>query len=157
MTSRLQKKRQLSGIETQQSDSLLIVDRFSFWSIPPYKDKDFLISNYIDKNLSAKRVAKLTNCSKSSILKYLDELNIPKRESGTCIKKGVCSYGKRYKLGHEIAHKREEQMISYINSLSVEGLSNEKIVKVLIKGDYSTKTKLGKWHRKTIWTILNKH
>lgn len=119
-------------------------------------DESFLRNKYVTENLSAKDIAKLANYSKASIFKYLDEFKITKRESGKCIKKATCSYGMKYKLGHEVAHKRERHMISYIRKLSSQGLSNEKIAKVLTEDKYPTKTRVGKWHRKTVWEILNR-
>lgn len=116
----------------------------------------FLKKKYVEENLSAENVAETAGCSKASIFKYLDEFKIEKRESGKCIKKATCSYGMKYKLGHEVDHKRERHMISYIRKLSSQGLSNEKIVNILIEGNFPTKTKKGRWHRKTVWEILNK-
>ena len=46
-------------------------------------------------------------------------------------------------------------ILNKIKALKAQGFSNEKISQVLNSMKIPTKSKNGKWHRKTVWELLN--
>ena len=63
--------------------------------------------------------------------------------------------GLGYGAKNEGVHKRELQNIQKMKEFRAKGYSYEKIANIFNTMKIPTKTRRGKWHRKTIHQILN--
>ncbi len=133
-----------------------LFDTIEFYWNKPYKYKNFLHQKYVVEELSAAEIAAQTSSVKSTVLKYLKLHGIPLRKSGHQIRKARLAYGEKLRQRKVLAHQKEQDIIAKIKDLRAKGYSYEKIAEVLNTMEVATKTRKGKWHRKTIWEILNR-
>lgn len=126
--------------------------------LPLYKSECFLREKYLEEKLSARQIAALTVSARSTILKYLEEYDIPMRSEDETLlhNKGQMAYGERLVNRQIIAHQREIETIEKIRALRKQGLSYWKISDVLNAMDIPTKTRRAKWQAATVMKILKR-
>lgn len=122
-------------------------------SIFPHKSKSFLYQKYVEEKMSCQSIADEVGCSRSTILKYLKFFGIKSIAPGQNRKR---KRGLAYGVKNEGVHKRELQIIQRMKEFRAKGYSYEKIAKIFNTMKIPTKTRRGKWHRKTIHQILNR-
>jgi hypothetical protein len=122
-----------------------------------YKNKSFLHQKYVVEGLSCEEIATQIFSARTTVLKYLKIHGIPVREIGRNQKKvrGL-AYGQKIKERILAEHKREQEIIFKIRELRDKGLSYWKIADVLNTMKVPTKTRRGKWHARTVLSILAK-
>ncbi|WP_417335341.1 recombinase family protein [Halobacteriovorax marinus] len=88
-------------------------------------------------------------------MKYLKLHGIQIREVGFNIrrKRGL-AYGEKMVLRQKEEHKREQQYLTKMKSLREKGFSYWKIADILNTMKVPTKRRKGKWHSKTVYSIL---
>ena len=121
-------------------------------SIFPYKSKSYLHQRYVEEGMSCQSIADEVGCSRSTILKYLRIHGIESIAPGQNRKR---KRGLAYGMKSEVVHKRELLNIQKMKDFRVKGYSYEKIANIFNTMKIPTKTRRGKWHRKTICSILN--
>jgi transposase len=122
-----------------------------------YKNKSFLHQKYIVEGLSCDEIATQIFSARTTILKYLKIHGIPVREIGRNQKRvrGL-AYGQKFKERTLTEHKREQEIILKIRELRDKGLSYWTIADVLNTMKVPTKIRRGKWHARTVLSILSK-
>lgn len=121
----------------------------------PFKDKSFLHQKYVVEGLSCEEIATQIFSARTTVLKYLKIHGIPVRKVGSNQKRGrVLAYGLKIKERSLVEHKREEEAIFKMRELRGKGFSYWKIADVLNAMKVPTKTRKGKWHARTILSIL---
>lgn len=122
-------------------------------SISPYKSKSYLYQKYVKEEVSCQSIADEVGCSRSTILKYLKKYRIESIAPGqNRVRKRGLGYGAK----SEGTHKRELQNIRKMKEFRAKGYSYEKIANIFNTMKIPTKTRRGKWHRKTVHQILNR-
>ncbi len=121
----------------------------------PYKNKTFLHQKYVVEGLSCEEIASQIFSARTTVLKYLKIHGICIREVGTNQKRvrGV-AYGQKIKQRTLAEHKREQEVIFKMRELKDKGYSYWKIADVLNTMGVPTKTRRGKWHARTVLSIL---
>ncbi len=124
---------------------------------PPYKNKFFLHQKYVEERLSCEEIAVQIFSARTTVLKYLKLHSIPIREIGSNTKRvrGL-AYGKKVKSRNLAEHQRELDAISKMKELREKGFSYWKIADVLNTMKVPTKTRKGRWHARTVQSILFK-
>lgn len=124
----------------------------------PFKDKSFLHQKYVVEGLTCDEIASQIFSARTTVLKYLKIHGIPVREVGSNQKRvrGL-AYGKKIKERALAEHKREQEAILKMRELRDKGFSYWKIAEVLNAMKVPTKTKRGRWHARTVLSILNQH
>lgn len=123
----------------------------------PYKDKFFLHQKYVVEGLSCDEISKQIFSARTTILKYLKIHGIPVREVGSNQKRARgLAYGRKIKERSLAEHKREQKAILKMRELRDKGFSYWKIADVLNAMKIPTKTLRGRWHARTVLSILNK-
>lgn len=118
-----------------------------------YKSKAYLHQKYIVEGLSCQEIADNAGCARTSVLKFLKEFGFETNKPGSNrIRKRGLAYGQH---SDERSHKRELENIKKMRELRDKGFSYEKIASVFNSMKIPTKTRKGKWHRKTVHQILN--
>lgn len=118
-----------------------------------YKSKAYLHQQYIINNMTCQEIADVVGCARTSVLKFLKVHGFETDRPGSNRnrKRGL-GYGQH---SDERDHKRELENIKKMRELRDKGFSYEKIASVFNSMKIPTKTRKGKWHRKTIQQILN--
>lgn len=132
-------------------------DIIDFLITPKYQDKCFLHQKYVVEGLSTAQIAKIVSSSPSTIQKYLTAFGIETRssQSGLRMKTGYgLAYGKRVIRKTKVDHHGELKMISKMTELRKQGFSYWKIADILNTMKIPTKTRKGKWHARSVQTIL---
>lgn len=139
----------------KKQDEIVKVRLFGIEGTPVTKTP--LYDCYVTRKLSSKKTASELGVSKTSVLKYLEIANIPRRNSGKNIgrKRGV-SYGKKFNSSGKISNvmseiKRKEIMLKMRQS----DITYQAIADHFNDLGIKTKSGKGKWHRKTIHQILH--
>lgn len=94
--------------------------------------------------------------SRSTVLKYLHENNIPTRERSYAKRSKKAAYGheiKNYKL---VEIEEEQRWIEQMKKLRDSGFSYNKVADVLNALKVPTKTEKGKWHGRSVYEILER-
>lgn len=73
-----------------------------------YKDEDWLRDRYWGDNLSAADMAELAECSDETILRYMREYGIPRRDMSSAV-----SYGKRRQHGEYVPFRTHDRGYEY--------------------------------------------
>ena len=123
---------------------------------PLYLDKNFFHQKFIVERLSAVRLAKKADCSKTTIVKYLRHYNIRKNTPN-----GKSPYnlalGENLVRGKVVEHKKEQRTLKAIIKMHTEeGLSATAIARVLNTMKIPTKKRGKRWHNFTVTGILQK-
>ena len=120
-----------------------------------YKSKAYLHQKYIVEGLSCQQIADNAGCARTSVLKFLKEFGFETKKPGSNLnrKRGL-AYGQ---YSGERNHKRELENIKKMRELRGKGFSYEKIASVFNSMKIPTKTRRGKWHRKTVQSILGRN
>ncbi|MGB0455000.1 MAG: hypothetical protein ACPGJV_14920 [Bacteriovoracaceae bacterium] len=72
-----------------------------------YKNRDFLYQKYVIEGLTCQEIADLIFSSRTTVLEYLKEFEIPVRGQGSNQKrKRGLAYGSKVKAREEVEHKR---------------------------------------------------
>jgi len=134
----------------QPVESSIII---SIQSVDLYKSKAYLHQKYVIEGMTCQQIADDAGCARSSISKYLKLYGFKTNQVGTNKnrKRGL-AYGQ---YSDDRSHKRELENIKKMKELRDKGFSYEKIASVFNSMKIPTKTRRGKWHRKTIHQILN--
>lgn len=109
-----------------------MVDIVKFSTFPEYLNESFLKREYVDSGLSLRKIAKKHKCSRGTIKKRLEAEGIRCFVSST----------ERIEI--------KPQILNRIMLLRAEGMSYQKIAKVLNIEKIPTRTKKGCWHGKTV-------
>lgn len=91
-----------------------------FSSYEWFRDKDFLVQEYIEKQKSIAQIARDVGCSRSTVAKYLLELGIEVRKDGLPhYRKSQLAYGELIQNGHIVLHwlKFKRVLRFYTNTL----------------------------------------
>lgn len=122
---------------------------------PLYKNKFFLQQKYVEERLSCEEIAEQIFSARTTVLKYLKIHGIPVRETGTNLKRvrGL-AYGQKIKERTLAEHERELDAISKMKELRKKGFSYWKIADVLNTMKVPTKTRKGRWHARSVHSIL---
>lgn len=124
--------------------------------IPISQVSSELLRNYYEvQKMSTKEMAKRLETSSSVIQKYLEEYGIKPRPVGSNVKRkrGV-AYGQKIIRGQAQVLLKERENIEKMQELRANGFSYWKIAEIFNSMKIPTKTKKGKWHAKTICSIL---
>lgn len=122
----------------------------------PFKDESVLRTLYLDKTMSITAIAEELASSRQSIKKYLLLFGIPLRPEDS---------RRMYRRRFEIRPMRNRALelsksgletIRFMQSLRSQGLSYEKIAKVLNDTGRKTRTSKGKWYANTVYKILKR-
>lgn len=125
--------------------------------LPPYKNKFFLHQKYVIEKLTCEEIAKEIFSARTTVLKYLKLHGIPIREVGSNQKrKRGLAYGQNIRNRNVEKHKRELENIKKMRELRDKGFSYHKIADIFNALGIPTKTRNGKWHSKSIYTILKR-
>lgn len=132
------------------STKIQMISRVQY--LPLVKQECFLRTKYEAEGLSPKEIAALTFSSRSTIVKYLEAYNIAlRKEDSFC---GSLPFGKRWKDRQITINTREQVAIAKAKELRGQGLSFEKIARVMNTMGVKTKTGRTKWYAKTIRDII---
>ncbi len=134
-----------------------ILIKTSICSETLYKEKAFLQQKYVLEGLSCEEIATQIFSARTTVLKYLKLHGIPVRETGSNQKRvrGL-AYGQKVKERSLAEHKREQEAILKMRELREKGFSYWKIADILNAMKVPTKTRKGKWHARSVHSILNK-
>lgn len=121
--------------------------------VPVFKVKSFLHQKYELERLTVNQIAALTMSSRSTIIKYLREAQIPLRPEEHRL--GRLRYGERKVNGRIVKNQAEIELMKRIKALKSKGLSDIKIAELLNELGLQTK-RCNKWSRRTVYTILKK-
>ena len=121
---------------------------------PLYKSEAFLRENYIEKKLSVTQIAALICSARSTVVRHLEQLEIPLRDEDRQRRSGNTSFGQRWINRKAVTHKKEQETIEKARELRKQGHSYQKIADILNAMKVSTKTKKAKWHAKTVRSII---
>ena len=84
----------------------------AFGSYDWFRDRDFLFSEYVEKQKSTAHIARELACARSTVSKYLLEHNIPIRpEAMPHYRKSQPALGERVVNGQMVPHKGELEII----------------------------------------------
>ncbi len=121
----------------------------------PFKDKSFLHQKYVVEGLSCDEIASQIFSARTTVLKYLKIHGIPVREVGINQKRvrGL-TYGQKVKERCLAEHHRELDAILKMKELREKGFSFWKIADVLNTMRVPTKTRKGRWHARSVHSIL---
>ena len=130
----------------------------SLSDIPAFKDRAFLHQKYVVEMKTCQEIAKMILCARTTVLKYLKEFDIPVREVGSNIRRkhGV-AFGQKTTHREVQSHKREQNRINRLLELREKGYSYGKIADVFNTLKIPTKTRKGKWHAKSIHSIIKNY
>ena len=110
------------------------------------------ILNYFENRITNAKTEGFNNVAKSIILKYLKFFGIKSIAPGQNRNR---MRGLGYGIKNDGIHKREKENIQKMKNFRAKGYSYEKIANIFNTMKIPTKTRRGKWHRKTINQILN--
>jgi hypothetical protein len=132
---------------------LIINSNFSY--VPDYKDPSFLHQKYVVERLSIKEIAAQIFSSTSTVAKYLRLADIEVRPADAKNRNRL-AYGEAWRRRSTEQHKRELEGIKKMQALRERGFSYWKIADVLNSLKVPTKTRRGKWHARSVKTILDR-
>lgn len=132
-----------------------ILMKTSIYVDKPYENKFFLHQKYVVEGLTCEEIATQIFSARTTVLKYLKIHGIPVREVGTNQKrKRGLAYGSKVQKRSVAVYKREQDTITKMRNLRDRGFSYWKIAEVLNAMKVPTKTGRGKWHARTVLSIL---
>ena len=134
-----------------------LIDSIQISALPAYLNKILLHSKYVDEGLSAKKIALLLGCSKTTIKAQLRQFRLTKGGSGSQAHKENLAFGTRL-VGHRlISHKGESSVIATISRMySKEGLRPRTIAGILDTMKIPTKRQGKKWDHSVVIAILKR-
>ncbi len=133
------------------------MDSIKFLEPPKYSDKCFLHEKYVVEGLSAKDLADLLGCSKTTVKARLREFALTKGGSGKAVHREKLAYGKRIVGNRETTHKGELQVIETIKRMyAEEHLRPRSIARLLDTMKVPTKRQGKKWDHSVIIAILKR-
>jgi len=144
------------GLSKNKFSPFDLTEIIEFFYTPRFKDREFLQDRYIKKKRTLDEIAAEIGSSRSTVLKYLHENNIPTRERSYAKRSKKAAYGheiKNYKL---VEIKEEQKWIEHMKKLRDSGFSYHKIAEVLNALGVTTKTGKNSWQGKTVYQILEK-
>lgn len=123
----------------------------------PYENKFFLYQKYVVEGLTCEEIATQIFSARTTVLKYLKINGIPVREVGSNQKrKRGLAYGSKVQRRSIAVYKREQETIAKMIELRDRGFSYWKIAEILNAMKVPTKTGRGKWHARTVLSILKR-
>ena len=122
---------------------------------PPFKNKSFLHQKYVEEGLSCDEIAEQIFSARTTVLKYLRIHGIPIREVGSNQKRvrGL-AFGQKIQGRITAGHQKELNAIVKMKELRDKGFSYWKIADIIIAMKIPTKNRRGKWHARTVLSIL---
>ena len=106
-----------------------------------------------------KEIAEDFSSSVATIMKYMDEYEIPRSKAGSNRTKPAglgLGYGQQNRNRQIIPNKRELQNIEKMKQLRDDGFSYWKIADIFNSMGIPTKTKRGRWHARSVQSILDR-
>jgi hypothetical protein len=105
--------------------------------------------------MSTVDISKKLGTSPSVVQKCLSKNGIELRKVGTNVKrKRGLAYGQKILVGKQIDYKREKENIIKMIELREKGFSYWKIAEIFNSMKIPTKTSKGKWHARTVHSII---
>ncbi len=122
-----------------------------------WRNKELLHQNYVVERRSLNELAVEFGVARQTISKQIKEFGIQTRVPGTLQnrKRGL-AYGARCQEREVRAHKRELENIYKMRELREKGFSYWKIADIFNSMGIPTKNRRGRWHAKSIQSILAK-
>lgn len=137
--------------------SILLIP-LPFNSYPWFTNKDYLYQQYVQEGKSANHISRDLKCTRSTVIKYLLDFDIPLRSHGLAsYRKSQLAYGEKLHNGKVEPHLGEMRVIKELQKLRDQGLSFGKLVVWLKQRGIRTKNGSMEWDRRTIWEILRRH
>ena len=130
----------------------------AFSSFHWFRDKDFLIEQYVTKEKSLAQIAHEVGCARATVVTHLMEFGIEIRQDGLLphYLKSQTAYGEKNYGGRVVPHLGELAIIEQFLKLRKQGLSYEKLARWANHNQIPTKNKVGRWDRRTIFEILRR-
>jgi hypothetical protein len=147
------------GAHLWNGPQALIALREPFLSYDPFRDKDFLTREYIEKQKSAAQIARDCGCARSTVTARLLEFGIELRRDGLPLhyRKSQLAYGERIQSGRVVPHRGERKVIERFQEMRKAGLSYGKLAHWANHEGVPTKNGVGQWNRRTIFEILKRN
>jgi len=132
-------------------------ETLEFIYIKPWKEKTFLIEEYVNKGRSIAEIARQTLSSRAAIRDALIEFDIKRRQRGNPRKRrSQLPYGYRIIKGQMLQHEGEQLIISVIQKMASKGNTLREISDYLSTMKVPTKRRGVRWHPEMVRRILSK-